>query len=160
MFVAFRAHDHIGSMMSKSNSKPINQQALQHYAAHQGQSLVTVGTSMLLQCMVPGSTRFAWLQVCFPLFDLCQEASPTSLKESDSVITVNVFDEVVTPTAAARAARSNQPGGGGGGDNALTEGPRLPDRERRFLGCFRIPLAAVYQAEVMHGAFKVRSVSG
>jgi hypothetical protein len=46
---------------------------------------------------------------------LGQEASPTALKESDGLITINLFDEVVTPTAAAKAARSaaraGQPGG-------------------------------------------------
>lgn len=42
---------------------------------------------------------------------------------------------------------------------ALSEGPALPERERRFLGCLRIPLAAVYQAEVMFGTFKVRELT-
>jgi hypothetical protein len=32
----------------------------------------------------------------------------------------------------------------------------LPERERRFLGCIRLSLAALYQAEVMDGVFKVK----
>jgi hypothetical protein len=55
------------------------------------------------------------LQLLFPVVGLGQEASPTALKESDGLITINLFDEVVTPTAAAKAARSaartGQPGG-------------------------------------------------
>lgn len=31
----------------------------------------------------------------------------------------------------------------------------LPERERRFLGCIRMSLAALYQAEVVDGTFKV-----
>lgn len=38
----------------------------------------------------------------------------------------------------------------------MTEGVVLPERERRFLGCIRLSLAALYQAEVMDGVFKVR----
>lgn len=45
------------------------------------------------------------------------------------------------------------------GFDSLTEGPGLPERERRFLGCLRVPLAAIYQAEVMYGAFKVRPMN-
>lgn len=44
------------------------------------------------------------------------------------------------------------------GMESLSEGPALPERERRFLGCIRVPLAAVYQAEVIYGAFKVRAL--
>jgi len=55
---------------------------------------------------------------------------------------------------------------GGGGEGAisgntaawegLTEGGPRPERERRFLGCLRVPLAAIYQAESMEGSFRVR----
>ncbi len=37
----------------------------------------------------------------------------------------------------------------------LSEGGALPARERRFLGCLQLPLAAVYQAEALSGTFKV-----
>lgn len=46
------------------------------------------------------------------------------------------------------------------GLESLTEGAGLPERERRFLGCLRVPLAAVYQAEVLAGAFKVGRLGG
>lgn len=41
------------------------------------------------------------------------------------------------------------------GADTLTEGGTLPERERRFLGCIRLSLAALYQAEVVDGTFKV-----
>jgi hypothetical protein len=41
------------------------------------------------------------------------------------------------------------------GAEQLTEGNVLPERERRFLGCIRLSLAALYQAEVVDGVFKV-----
>lgn len=31
----------------------------------------------------------------------------------------------------------------------------LPERERRYLGCMRLSLAALYKAEVVDGVFKV-----
>lgn len=31
----------------------------------------------------------------------------------------------------------------------------LPERERRYLGCIRLSLAALYEAEVVDGTFKV-----
>lgn len=46
------------------------------------------------------------LQLLFPVLGLEQEASPHGLRDSDSTITINVFDEVVTPTAAAKAMRA------------------------------------------------------
>ncbi|KAI8465651.1 MAG: hypothetical protein J3K34DRAFT_487137 [Monoraphidium minutum] len=132
-------------------------------------------------------------QVAFPVFDLDHEASPMALRESDGVVTLALFDEVMTPAArqrlerdrdaaAVRAARSARTsaslngaaaagdqggggaaGGGGGGAgsgnaaawDALTEGGRLPERERRFLGCLRVPLAAIYQAESLEGSFRL-----
>jgi coiled-coil and C2 domain-containing protein 2A len=130
-------------------------------------------------------------QVAFPVFDLDQDASPMALKESEGVLTINVFDEIMTLAAqqrverargasatgaAARAGGSPRrvPGGGWGGGldeagddregalsgnaaawEALTEGGPLPERERRFLGCLRVPLAAIYQAESIEGTFRV-----
>lgn len=35
-------------------------------------------------------------------------------------------------------------------------GARLPDRERRFLGCLQVPLPAVYQSENIEGTFKLQ----
>ena len=32
---------------------------------------------------------------------------------------------------------------------------RYPERERRFLGCVRIPLSAVYQTQVLDGTFRL-----
>jgi hypothetical protein len=114
------------------------------------------------------------------VFGLESDASPLALHESDGVITVNVFDEVMTPAAAARLERAagrrgagaggggyggRASGGGGSGEEgsanaaawaALEEGVRLPEKERRFLGCMRVPLAAVYQAEAIEGSFRVR----
>lgn len=46
------------------------------------------------------------LQLLFPVLGMDQEASPRGLRDSDSMITINVFDEVVTPTAAAKAMRA------------------------------------------------------
>lgn len=120
-----------------------------------------------------------------------------ALKDSDGLLILNVFDEIMTPAARAKAerdrelaaqraarslratasargagggaARGGGTGDGDGGDSgggaasgnaaawdALTEGGRLPERERRFLGCLRVPLAAVYQAESLEGSFRVR----
>jgi hypothetical protein len=42
------------------------------------------------------------------------------------------------------------------GFDALGEGGPLPARERRFLGSVRVSLAALHQAEVLDGVFKVR----
>jgi hypothetical protein len=68
---------------------------------------------LLLLCLL--CSFYVCLQLLFPVIGLGQEASPTALKESDRLITINLFDEVVTPTAAAKAARSAtraaQPGG-------------------------------------------------
>lgn len=69
------------------------------------------------------------LQLLFPVLGLDQEASPRGLRDSDSVITINVFDEVVTPTAALKAMRavaraSNSGEGMGGGVTAATEQER------------------------------------
>ena len=40
----------------------------------------------------------------------------------------------------------------------LGEGPgHLAGRERRYLGCVRLPLSAIYQTGVLEGTFKVGS---
>ncbi|KAF6253870.1 hypothetical protein COO60DRAFT_1642856 [Scenedesmus sp. NREL 46B-D3] len=104
------------------------------------------------------SSLSCFVELLFPVIGLGQEASPAALKESDGPHTVNLFDEVVTPTAAAKAARSAARAGQPGGLESLSEGPALPERERRFLGCLRVPLAAVYQAEVLAG--HSRAVAG
>jgi hypothetical protein len=59
-----------------------------------------------------------------------------------------------------RAARGEGDDGGGISANAaaweaLSEGGKLPERERRFFGCLRVPLASIYQAEAIEGTFKV-----
>lgn len=33
-------------------------------------------------------------------------------------------------------------------DDGVSDPVRFPERERRFLGCLRVPLAAIYQAQV------------
>ncbi|GBF93799.1 hypothetical protein Rsub_06131 [Raphidocelis subcapitata] len=146
-----------------------------------------VGAGPGLSCFVEVKFRGAarrTVTIAFPVFDLHQEASPMALKESEGVLTVNVFDEVLTAASqqrlerarAASAARrgtratrgdgdDDDDGGGGGGGGgisgnaaaweALTEGGKLPERERRFLGCLRVPLAAIYQAEAIEGTFKL-----
>jgi hypothetical protein len=48
------------------------------------------------------------LQLSFPVLAPGQEASPASLHEATSIITINIFDEVITHAAMARAARSAQ----------------------------------------------------
>ena len=100
------------------------------------------------------------MQLTFKVFDLEQEASSSALKESEGLLTLNLFDEVVTPTAAARVRPGSSTRGGvdplAEGMQALMEGGKLPEKERRFLGCLWIPLAAIYQAELLQGAFKVR----
>lgn len=52
------------------------------------------------------SHAHAVLQVTFPVLGMDQEASPRGLRDSNSMITINIFDEVVTPTAAAKAMRA------------------------------------------------------
>jgi hypothetical protein len=42
-------------------------------------------------------------------------------------------------------------------DNGVSEPVRFPERERRFLGCVRIPLSAVYQVQVLEGVFKLEA---
>lgn len=40
-------------------------------------------------------------------------------------------------------------------EDAISDPVRYPERERRFLGCIRIPLSAVYQTQVLEGNFKL-----
>lgn len=35
--------------------------------------------------------------------------------------------------------------------------PLMVSRERRFLGCLRVPLSAVYQLQVLEGTFKLEA---
>lgn len=53
-------------------------------------------------------------QLAFALLDAEADASPAGLAASDGVITVSLFDEVVTPGAAAKAARAAARAGGAG----------------------------------------------
>lgn len=46
------------------------------------------------------------VQLLFPVLGIGQEASPRGLRGSDSMVTINLFDEVVTPTAASKAMRA------------------------------------------------------
>lgn len=48
----------------------------------------------------------AALQLMFPVLGIDQEASPRGVRNSDSMVTINVFDEVVTPSAALKAMRA------------------------------------------------------
>lgn len=70
---------------------------------------VTLFSRLPYACMLMQTTcshTHAVLQVTFPVLGMDQEASPRGLRDSDSMITINVFDEVVTPTAAAKAMRA------------------------------------------------------
>ncbi len=40
-------------------------------------------------------------------------------------------------------------------EDAISDPVRYPERERRFLGCVRIPLSAVYQMQYIEGTFKL-----
>ena len=42
-------------------------------------------------------------------------------------------------------------------DAEISDPVRLPERERRFLGCVRVPLSAVYQMQVLEGTFKLEA---
>eukprot|EP00955_Chlamydomonas_euryale_P030522 321507-Chlamydomonas_euryale.AAC.1 len=42
-------------------------------------------------------------------------------------------------------------------DNGVSDPVRFPERERRFLGCVRVPLSAVYQVQVLEGIFKLEA---
>jgi hypothetical protein len=59
------------------------------------------------------------------LLGLDEEASPRGLRDSDNIITINVFDEVVTPTAALKAMRAvaRASSAGEGARRCLQQGP-------------------------------------
>jgi hypothetical protein len=40
-------------------------------------------------------------------------------------------------------------------EDAVSDPVRYPERERRFMGCVRVPIGAVYQAGVLQGSFKL-----
>jgi hypothetical protein len=44
-------------------------------------------------------------------------------------------------------------------EDGISDPVRYPERERRFLGCLRVPLSAVYQAQVLQGTLRLE-VSG
>jgi hypothetical protein len=102
------------------------------------------------------------LQLLFPLLDPDQPASSEDLQSSNEVLTLSVFDEVLTATSARRMAQRQRPVGSGAEDpilaatEALGEGGALPEKERRYLGSIRVPVAAIYQADLLQGAIKVR----
>ena len=67
------------------------------------------------------------MQLLFPVLGIGQEASPRGLRDSDSMITINVFDEVVTPTAASKATRAvARASNAGGCSPGQDEGPLTP----------------------------------
>jgi hypothetical protein len=106
------------------------------------------------------------VQLLFPLLDPDQPTSSEDLQSSNEVLTLSVFDEVLTATSARRLAQRQRPAGTGAEDpilaatEALGEGGALPEKERRYLGSVRVPVAAIYQADLLQGAFKVCVVVG
>jgi len=44
------------------------------------------------------------------VFGRDEEATPSALADSSTAVTINLFDEVVTPLEAAKAARPPRPG--------------------------------------------------
>jgi hypothetical protein len=40
-------------------------------------------------------------------------------------------------------------------EDGISDPVRYPERERRFLGCLRVPLSAVYQAQVLQGTLRL-----
>lgn len=56
-------------------------------------------------------------------------------------VTINVFDEFLNERVTdMRSVRQR--------GNGISDPVRFPERERRFLGCVRIPLSAIYQVQV------------
>ncbi|EFJ49224.1 hypothetical protein VOLCADRAFT_90164 [Volvox carteri f. nagariensis] len=80
------------------------------------------------------------------------EPSPSALQANNDLITLNVFDELIVDPSEAATTRRRRPG-----DEELGDPVRLPERERRFLGCVRVPLSAVYQLQVLEGTFKLEA---
>ncbi|GLC45379.1 hypothetical protein PLESTM_001726300, partial [Pleodorina starrii] len=79
------------------------------------------------------------------------EPSPSALQANNDLITFNVFDEIITEPSEGNTRRRRP------GDEDLGDPVRLPERERRFLGCIRVPLSAVYQLQVLEGTFKLEA---
>ncbi|GIL90780.1 hypothetical protein Vretifemale_18510, partial [Volvox reticuliferus] len=80
------------------------------------------------------------------------EPSPSALQANNDLITFNVFDELIVEPSETAITRRRRPG-----DEDLADPVRLPERERRFLGCIRVPLSAVYQLQVLEGTFKLEA---
>ncbi|KAG2484062.1 hypothetical protein HYH03_017082 [Edaphochlamys debaryana] len=76
------------------------------------------------------------------------EPSPSALQENSDLITFNVFDEIIREPRETANLRKRD------GDE-ISDPVRLPERERRFLGCLRVPLSAVYQLQSLDGIFKL-----
>eukprot|EP00198_Chlamydomonas_reinhardtii_P008597 XP_001697934.1 predicted protein [Chlamydomonas reinhardtii] len=77
------------------------------------------------------------------------EPSPSALQENSDLITFNVFDEIIVEPSEPITLRRR--------DAEISDPVRLPERERRFLGCVRVPLSAVYQMQVLEGTFKLEA---
>ncbi|KAG2451720.1 hypothetical protein HYH02_003500 [Chlamydomonas schloesseri] len=77
------------------------------------------------------------------------EPSPSALQENSDLITFNVFDEIIVEPSEPLTLRRR--------DAEISDPVRLPERERRFLGCVRVPLSAIYQMQVLEGTFKLES---
>ncbi|GAX76484.1 hypothetical protein CEUSTIGMA_g3929.t1 [Chlamydomonas eustigma] len=89
-------------------------------------------------------------QLSLPVFGPGLEATSAAINETNNFITINVFDEYINNhTSDLRAVRR--------GDDEISDPVKFPERERRFLGCIRMPLSAVYQMQVLEGIFKLDS---
>lgn len=88
-------------------------------------------------------------QITFPIFGIEEEASPSALQTSKSLLFIKLFDEVMS-SSKDQSAVSNKSHPGGDDD-----GPRYPRWERRYLGGLQVPLSAIYQAGVVEGPFEV-----
>ncbi|GFR45894.1 hypothetical protein Agub_g7350 [Astrephomene gubernaculifera] len=78
------------------------------------------------------------------------EPSPTALQANTDLITFNVFDEVIVEPSEPISMRRRP-------HEEVGDPVRLPERERRFLGCVRLPLSAVYQLQVLEGTFRLET---
>jgi hypothetical protein len=77
--------------------------------------------------------------------DCCCSSAPTPRAAAAAAATT---PQVELPAEALPPISRMRPG--------LGEGPgHLVGRERRYLGCVRLPLSAIYQTGVLEGTFKV-----